>query len=202
MTPGIRIRIGAAKGERHVSGLRAALGGMVVEGLIVSVLALLDAGRAGDGWAAVVTGGDGGAALLEGVAVDVGEVVVDLALLRCERVLKLRDVVLRVFKGNLDGDASAVVVGLVLLGVFSTGLDHLARAFSLVGNGPDVDGLLALVLDDSPAESLGESAGCESCKSGSSEDNLGMHVVYVFRLNNRIVVVQENVVKQYTRECV
>lgn len=191
---GVALFLGvAAESESQVGGFGAALGGKVVEGLVVSVLAQLDAWRAGDDWAAVITGLDRGTTLYEGVAIDVGEIVVHLVLFRGESVLELGDVVVGVFKANLDGDTSAVAVGLVFLRVFSTGFDNFFVVYSLVGDRPDADLLIALVFDDSPAEALSDNSGRESSESGSDEESLGMHAYGV---------VQKNVYNNSQEECV
>ena len=168
--------LATAEGEGQVRRVRAAFSGMVVERLVVGVLAFADAGRAGNGRAAVIAGGDGSTAFLEGIAVDVGQVVEHLAVRGREGVLKLGNVVMGVLEGDFNGDTAAIVVGLVLLRVFGTGVDDFTLINGLVGNRPDVDGPVALVLDDSLPETCNKSWG-EGSEGGSSEDGLGIHLV-------------------------
>ena len=196
--------VAAAKGKGQVRGVRAAFGSMVIEWLVVGVLALFDASRAGNRRAAIVTWSDGSTALLERIAVDVGKVVIHLALFFREGVLELGNVVLGIFEGKLDGDTAAIVVCLILFRVLGTGFDDFALINGLPGNRPNVDGLVALILDNSPSETRDNSRS-EGSEGGSSEDGLGIHlVVGTIRLNNEGFKWNccEGNVKIHTRECV
>lgn len=185
MALGLLRTIFAAEGKGQVRGVRAAFGGMVVEWLVVGVRALFDASWAGNHRAAIIIWSDRSTALLEGIPVDVGKVVIHLALFFREGVLELGNVVLGVFEGELDGDTAAIVVCLILFRVLGTGFDDFALTNGLTGNRPNVDGLVALILDDSPSETRDNSRS-EGSEGGSSEDGLGIHLVVVgtTRLNN------------------
>lgn len=109
-----------------------------------------------------------------GVAVDLAQVVPEHAIV-VDGVLVLEDVVKGLVVGELDGPAVAVGELSVFLSVGLVGLDHLVDLLVSTAGGRDVaqlDLILAGVLDDSVAESVGErGAGQE----GRDSDDIGDH---------------------------
>lgn len=140
----------AARAELDVEGdlVRAAMSSEVIIRLVVDGVAMLDAGGAVDSRA--VTVGLGGVNLdttvLEGVAVDVGPIEVDLVV-TLEGVLELGDLTASLVIRELDGDTTAVSVLAEVLAVGAAVRDVLGLHITGVGNGPEVDGLATAVLD-------------------------------------------------------
>lgn len=107
---------------------------MVVIRLIVSSVAMCDSSRACDGRTSTIGGGQIDSVILKRIAVDVRDVVPDLAT--SDRVLKLsnghRRRRVRVEGGrvnrNLDRNSSFIFLRLIIFGVILVGLDgeHLA----------------------------------------------------------------------------
>lgn len=157
----------------EVGVLGAALGGMVVIGLVVCFFALAVTGIADDLGTAAVGWGDCHTAVLEGIAVDVGEIVEHLAVVG-DGVLELRDLLLVLVEGQLDGDAATVLVGAELLRVFVSAFEGLHVLVGRIGNRPKVDIVGTLVLNSSRAGSDDRKSRGES--SHDSDESLGMHL--------------------------
>lgn len=174
-----------ADGQRETSVDGAAVGGVVISRLEVSGRASGVASLA-DGLGArgrLISGLDGETKVGElgaGAHVDTGEIPEDSVT--GFGVLELEDVVLLRVGGQLDGDTTAVGVGLPLLGVLATvGRDDLHGA-NLISDGPGVDVLVEVVGDlDAAAggtitanDAVGEGRG-NGGEEGSKAERLGEH---------------------------
>lgn len=191
---------GAGAGEAHVNGdgsiSRAGESSVVVVGLVVDAAAFLNASFAGDRSAAGVGGGHRDTIVLEGVAVDVGEIVVDRLI--ADRVFELGDGAGARVGSNLDGDSAAVGVGLVRTRVLITSGDglHLRGA---VGDDPEVDIEVARVLDDGATS--GSSGGDGGGERGESSETVHVDVGRVNERENVQVIrlIVQRVVSKTTR---
>lgn len=143
---------------------------MVVRGNIVGIAARGDTSGAKDVGAAILGWHKCQAPVLEGVAVDVGDIVPESV---GEGVLKLRDRVLGLIARDLDRDTTTISVGAIRLRVVAAvGIERL-HGVDLVGDRPQVDGEVALVLNDGLAQRTDSGDGGHDGGSGER----GVHVV-------------------------
>lgn len=170
------------QGEAGVNG--AAVGSVVVIGLLVGLLAVGVASRAGHGGAVAATrGGNDAEAVFDevgvGAQVDGGHVPEDgVAGLG---VLELQDVGLGLGGGELDGNATAVVVGLPAAGVGSAARRKGLHVTDSIRNRPRVD-VGSNVVDNGDTTTSGVLAtgvgeGRSETSHGGNESSLEEHLV-------------------------